>query len=453
MGRQEHHDDQSPLPSPSDNSNPSVDSSNGTGPRNGDAHSTEPTANMGPQAPGSASTDSSAPVPSSLDVIPRFFVKKPKPGPLQEAVQVAARAAFYEREKDLLLTNEDLDMLWDSLCERGTDGPDEERKLTYTDFLAIKKKLPEKFHRYFRANTFLRFVPDNYGRISVLQFFNYVLRKVSLMQARLDISVYDGDHDGYLTEDEMQEYISDLIPSLKLGSVSRSFHKFYICTAVRKFIFFLDPLRRGRISIQSILLSPILTELFELREPELPKDFEQSNWFSSYSTLRIYGQFLNLDVDHNGMLSRKELAKFNNSTLTDVYLDRLFQEYQTYNSELDYKGYLDFVLATENFSTPEAIAYSFKLLDVKNQGYLDDFTIRLLFKAVIEKMVAFGHEAVGVDDVTNEVFDMANPATPNKITLNDLLKCGVGGTIVNILTDCRGFWTYDNRENIDPGSK
>ena len=45
----------------------------------------------------------------------------------------------------------------------------------------------------------------------------------------------------------------------------------------------------GRVAIQSILLSPILTELFELREPDLPKDYEQSNWFSSYCTLRIYG--------------------------------------------------------------------------------------------------------------------------------------------------------------------
>ena len=37
------------------------------------------------------------------------------------------------------------------------------------------------------------------------------------------------------------------------------------------------------------------------------------------------GQFLNLDLDHNGMLSRTELSKFNNSTLTDIYLDRVFQ--------------------------------------------------------------------------------------------------------------------------------
>ncbi|KAJ1556122.1 hypothetical protein HK405_006739, partial [Cladochytrium tenue] len=73
--------------------------------------------------------------------------------------------------------------------------------------------------------------------------------------------------------------------------------------------------------------------------------------------------------------------------------------------------------------------------------------------AVVEKMTSFGHDPVGVDDVTNEVFDMARPEIPDRITINDLLSCGVGGTIISILTDCRGFWAYDNRENIDPSSK
>ena len=43
---------------------------------------------------------------------------------------------------------------------------------------------------------------------------------------------------------------------------------------------------------------------------------------------------------------------------------------------------------------------------------------------------------------------MVNPRVPGKITLNDLLHCGVGETIVNMLTDAQGFWTYDNRENV-----
>ncbi|KAJ3220344.1 Serine/threonine-protein phosphatase 2A regulatory subunit B'' subunit gamma [Dinochytrium kinnereticum] len=336
---------------------------------------------------------------------------------IPKALKDAAHACFAERQREALLSNEDLDKLWDLLCDRSSEGKDDERKITYVDFCTIKKSLPDKFSPFFKASTYLKFVSDDKGLISVLQFFNYVLRK-----ARLDLSFYDDDNDGYLTEEELQQYIADLIPSLHLEAVNKSFHKFYVCTAARKFFFFLDPLRRGRISIHSILLSPILTELFELREPELPKEFERSNWFSSYSTLRVYGQFLNLDVDHNGMLSRKEMSKYNNGTLTDIFLDRLFQEYQTYRGEMDYKGFLDLVLATENTQTPESIRYGFKLLDIKGEGCLDDFSIRYLFKAVIDKMVLFGHEPVGVEDVTNEIFDMANPKDPRFIGLDAIVE-------------------------------
>ncbi|KAJ3029836.1 Serine/threonine-protein phosphatase 2A regulatory subunit B'' subunit gamma [Rhizophlyctis rosea] len=388
--------------------------------------------------------------------IPRFYFKKtadPADDPVSAALTAASYEQFLEHQAEQLLSNEELDVLWDFLCERSSDGNDEDRRIAFVDFEIVSSMLPDKLQSFFKPSTFLHFAPDDEGRIPVLQFFNYVLRKVSLLQARLDMSAYDGDHDGFLTEDEMQDYVSDLIPSLNLQNLNESFYKFYICTAVRKFIFFLDPMRRGKISIQTILLSPILTEMFELRENELSRDYERTNWFSAYSSLRIYGQFLNMDLDRNGMLSRSELAGYSNGTLTGVFLDRVFQEYQTYGGQMDYKAFLDFVLAMENIQTPEAIAYCFRLLDIKGQGFLDEFTVSYFFKAVLEAMDAMGQEVVDVADVTNEIFDMAHPKDTSIITLQDLLECGVGGTIVNILSDTRGFWAYDNREMGGDGSK
>jgi len=46
----------------------------------------------------------------------------------------------------------------------------------------------------------------------------------------------------------------------------------------------------------------------------------------------------------------------------------------------------------------------------------------------------------------DELFDMARPALPNCIQLEDLVKSGVGDTIVKILIDAKGFYDYDQRE-------
>ncbi|KAK6307422.1 hypothetical protein J4Q44_G00225700 [Coregonus suidteri] len=92
---------------------------------------------------------------------------------------------------------------------------------------------------------------------------------------------------------DLENYILELIPTLpQLGGLEKSFYSFYVCTAVRKFFFFLDPLRTG--------------------------------------------QYLNLDKDHDGMLSKEELSRYGTGTLTSVFLDSVYQECLTYDGEIDY---------------------------------------------------------------------------------------------------------------------
>ena len=65
---------------------------------------------------------------------------------------------------------------------------------------------------------------------------------------------------------ELESWIGELLPSLPtLTELRPEFEAFYKVTAVRKFLFFLDAPRKGRISVRAILSSPILHELFELR--------------------------------------------------------------------------------------------------------------------------------------------------------------------------------------------
>lgn len=52
----------------------------------------------------------------------------------------------------------------------------------------------------------------------------------------------------------------------QLAQLQETFHKFYVCTAVRKFFFFLDPLRTGRIAIPDILCSGYLDKLLEVNK-------------------------------------------------------------------------------------------------------------------------------------------------------------------------------------------
>ena len=57
------------------------------------------------------------------------------------------------------------------------------------------------FRQFFKAGVFCKLLQsDPYGRISIMQFFNYVMRKVWLHQTRIGLSLYDVAGQGYLKE-------------------------------------------------------------------------------------------------------------------------------------------------------------------------------------------------------------------------------------------------------------
>ena len=115
-----------------------------------------------------------------------------------------------------------------------------------------------------------------------------------------------------------------------------------------------------------------------------------------------------------------------------VTVERVFQECLTYEGEMDYKTYLDFVLAMENKKEPQALHYLFRLLDVRHDGHLDCFSLNYFFRAIQEEMRRHGQDPVPFLDVKDEIFDMVAPLDPLKITLQDLVACGKGDTVVSV---------------------
>jgi serine/threonine-protein phosphatase 2A regulatory subunit B'' len=160
-------------------------------------------------------------------------------------------------------------------------------------------------------------------------------------------SSYDTVGDGYLREYDLENYVFELIPTLpNLRQLKDNFIPFYVFTAVRKFLVFLDPKKTGaslvpwrlhtracsrlhapltctradpfagRIPINEVVGSKAMSELLALRsehpgvDAPAPPAPPSTNWFSAANALRVYSQYLELDVDMNGMLSKEELMAY-----------------------------------------------------------------------------------------------------------------------------------------------
>ncbi|KAB1214036.1 putative serine/threonine-protein phosphatase 2A regulatory subunit B'' subunit TON2 [Morella rubra] len=411
--------------------------------------------------------------------IPSFYKKacarlKPEEGSISHRVQRLAKYRFLKKQSDLLLNADDLDAMWVCLRENCViDDATGAEKMNYEDFCLIASVCTEqigpKCRRFFSPSNFMKFEKDESGRIAILPFYLYVMRTVSLTQARIDMSELDEDSDGFLQPREMEAYIRGLIPNLaQLRDMPAAFVHMYCRIAAHKFFFFCDPHRRGKACIKKVLLSNCLQELMELHqesEEEVTDTEQAENWFSLTSAQRICGgellpysftdMFLALDKDMNGTLSKQELREYADGTLTEIFIERVFDEHVrrgkiggVNSREMDFESFLDFVLAQENKDTPEGLTYLFRCLDLNGRGYLTTADIHSLFRDVHQKWIEGGNYELCIEDVRDEIWDMVKPADPLRITLADLLNCKQGGTVASMLIDVRGFWAHDNRENL-----
>ena len=195
-------------------------------------------------------------------------------------------------------------------------------RINYDGFSQVREQLPEKMAHYLKPSVFLQFPRDAVGAVSIVPLYQYVVYSDGLLRKRITLGWYDFTGAGFLRESDLDNFVQDEIANSPiLSQLEKSFETFYVCTAVRMFLFFLDPGRRGKVRIKDMIRAAILDELLALRQSALLSEAELAgNWFSPTSAKKVYGLYLHLDVDGNGMLSPQELLHYDGAILTGVYM-------------------------------------------------------------------------------------------------------------------------------------
>ncbi|UXI17274.1 fork head domain transcription factor slp2-like [Sarcoptes scabiei] len=430
-----------------------------------------------------------------IKTIPRFYLNRQNliQDENKRKLYEQARLSFLKRLGREIIDNYELQQLWaiferrilslsSSTLTSSILDDFNDHKIDYAEFRKIGEQLDAnmKLRKYFNATVFAKLLPkadrslgSNQSRIFIITFFKYLIRKIWLQQARISLSYWDSNGNGYLTEYDLKNYIRESIPTLvQLNDLDRSYYPFYVCVVVRKFFFFLDPNRHNRIKIIDILFSGFLDELLELRyecsdhqlQLQVQNQSNQNNfnnhtnsnhcqssvsspisWFSAANTCRLYNTYLALDEDGNGLISKTEFKKFGN--FNEYFVEQLFNVRITYNQEIDFKTFIDIVLALENRKEIQSAYFFFQILDINQNNYLNDFVLRYFFKAIENQMRNQNQEPISFDDFSNEIYDMIRPKYPRHITFDDLIDSGYSDTIISILIDFNGFYAYENRDS------
>ena len=284
---------------------------------------------------------------------------------------------------------------------------------------------------------------DPYGRVRILDLYQYTMRKMWYHHSRMGLSLYDSIGQGYLRESVgdvdlpcssdwsidpfftsgsrrlhlrvdshdasavtitrnllqiLRLYCrpevlllsrstpdgtySDTRHSLQRVSrqVTRGQSKGDKVSAVYNARFCLAPRRRCRprwFGTELVLVSIRFEDLHSISSA-----WQRSQWVI---ITRWIGQ-VSGDETKDRLEHRCSGFRYNSSVLTPVFITRVFQECLTYGGEMDYKSYLDFVLALENRNSPQGLRYLFHIMDIDKKGYLHPGDLNFFYRV---KLFAF----------------------------------------------------------------
>jgi hypothetical protein len=277
------------------------------------------------------------------------FIPKYKPAPQQDTPILFSKADQLEINKRIrklaveqrlnrvekdYITSDDVENIYAMLLKIGTPIKSQVC-ITYSQFCSARSTLPTRLKGLFKPTIFLSFPKIENEFISVQVYYQFIKKVVFLVDAKFTLVNYAKEHQHFITDDELEQYLTDIFPQLNLPQMSPGNKKFYVCHALRKFSFYHDRMRQGKMSIDKIVYSSTLAQLMEIRDnPDLKPQELETNWFSAQVFAYYYSEFKRLDVDQNGTISRKEISQFRNGNLTKSFLDRVYQTVQLYNNEM-----------------------------------------------------------------------------------------------------------------------
>lgn len=378
--------------------------------------------------------------------IPKFFFKNPLVfNELQIQVKSEAKHRYLANIANEIPDKKKLREVFFLLKKSISPPHDNTERINYKDFKKVGECYGPVIKQYFTANTFLKFDKDKYGRIEILAFFHYLVKKTNSIENKINICYHDVYNSGFLNDKDLENYIKEEFKQFYFyDELSEDIKEYYLLVAQRKFFFFLDPKRTGRIFINDIVCSPILTEFLEMKEKTVHSE-SQNNWFSNANFFLIYRKYIDLDKDRNGMLSKEELIRYKPG-LTWIFIDRIFEEYQKYENAFDFKQFIDFCLAMENRKAHSAIQYFWRAIDVYHKNQMDTFIINLFFRQIVKKLTNRNKPEYKVDDIKDEIWDMVKPKNMNYLTYEDIIGSSHSEIILPLLFDAKAFFEHDQRE-------
>lgn len=257
----------------------------------------------------------------------------------------------------------------------------------------------------------------------------------------------------FVTPEDLRPVVLGIIvshPGLAFLKGAAEFQDRYAETVIYRIFYSLNSSGAKRLSARDIELGRLLDALLEVEGEE---DVNSCTRFFSYEHFYvIYCKFWDLDTDHDFLLSRDDLLRYGNHSLTYRIADRIFSGAARplssgIKNKMGYEDFVWFILSEEDKTSNSGLDYWFRACDLTGDGKLTQDELLWFYEEQMSRMECLSQEVVTFDDIMSQMLDMLNPEDLYFITMRDLKRSRqMAGTLFNVLFNLTKFVAFEMRD-------
>jgi len=261
----------------------------------------------------------------------------------------------------------------------------------------------------------------------------------------------------FVGRDDFLPYIKELLndhPGLEFLSNHAEFQEKYAVTVITRIFYSVNKCHSGKITLRQIRRSDLMQAFQQVDDEE---DINKVTRYFSYEHFYVlYCRFWELDHDRDYRITREDLLKYGDHSLSHMIVDRIFDaaprpfgKNDDSKEFLSYEDFIFFMLSEEDKANEVSVRYWFTCVDVDGDGKLNNMEMRSFYAVQLHRMQCMGHEIVPFEDMLCQMMDMIKPINSDCLIAEDFLQqecCQVSGALFDALFNLNKYLMFEQRD-------